>query len=122
MLGNIQVRWFRFPPAPSALTSVHAAYTTGSGQVVLGKRRDVTDLKDATFPEGCNIEGPRPRHRRYLECIAILGLVEEGPCEQLGALGWMRSAYIRDPDGNLLKFAAYSREPLSRIVDGAAPG
>jgi catechol 2,3-dioxygenase-like lactoylglutathione lyase family enzyme len=33
--------------------------------------------------------------------------VEEGPVERTGALGPMRSVYLRDPDGNLLEISAY---------------
>jgi catechol 2,3-dioxygenase-like lactoylglutathione lyase family enzyme len=33
--------------------------------------------------------------------------VEEGPVERTGALGPMRSVYLRDPDGNLLEISTY---------------
>jgi catechol 2,3-dioxygenase-like lactoylglutathione lyase family enzyme len=33
--------------------------------------------------------------------------IELGPVAQEGALGWGRSVYFRDPDGNLLEFLSY---------------
>ena len=37
-------------------------------------------------------------------------LVTEGPVQRTGALGTMMSIYCRDPDGNLVEIANYSRE------------
>jgi catechol 2,3-dioxygenase-like lactoylglutathione lyase family enzyme len=40
--------------------------------------------------------------------LAVLGVsVELGPVERTGALGTMRSIYLRDPDGNLIEIANY---------------
>jgi catechol 2,3-dioxygenase-like lactoylglutathione lyase family enzyme len=36
--------------------------------------------------------------------------VFQGPVEKAGALGPMRSVYIRDPDGNLVKISHYPRD------------
>ena len=33
--------------------------------------------------------------------------IEEGPVERSGAMGRIRSVYLRDPDGNLLEIAEY---------------
>lgn len=36
--------------------------------------------------------------------------IEVGPVERMGALGPMRSIYIRDPNGNLIEVSNYERE------------
>lgn len=33
--------------------------------------------------------------------------IEEGPVERTGAMGRIRSVYVRDPDGNLLEISEY---------------
>ena len=41
-----------------------------------------------------------------VEHLATVGIpVEEGPVERTGAVGPLRSVYVRDPDGNLVEFA-----------------
>jgi catechol 2,3-dioxygenase-like lactoylglutathione lyase family enzyme len=43
-----------------------------------------------------------------LEYLAALRIhVEEGPVERTGAIGKIRSVYIRDPDHNLLEISNY---------------
>ncbi len=37
--------------------------------------------------------------------------IAEGPVERIGALGPMRSLYLRDPDGNLIELSNYPAEP-----------
>lgn len=48
--------------------------------------------------------------------LATLGerglVVDTGPVERQGALGPMRSVYLRDPDGNLVEISAYPEAPL----------
>lgn len=39
--------------------------------------------------------------------------VEQGPVDRTGALGPIRSVYLRDPDGNLLELSCYAEPPLS---------
>src|SRR3954468_12896143 len=42
------------------------------------------------------------------EQLAALGVaVEEGPVDRTGALGPIRSVYVRDPDGNLVEISTY---------------
>lgn len=41
------------------------------------------------------------------EITAKGGVVELGPVERHGAMGKMRSIYLRDPDGNLVEIASY---------------
>ena len=36
-----------------------------------------------------------------------------GPADRIGALGKMRSVYLRDPDGNLLELSSYDIESFS---------
>ena len=44
--------------------------------------------------------------------LAACGVpVEEGPVTRTGALGPIRSVYVRDPDGNLVELANYVDEP-----------
>lgn len=47
------------------------------------------------------------------EVVAELGAagvpVEEGPVERTGALGPIRSVYVRDPDANLVELSVYVR-------------
>jgi catechol 2,3-dioxygenase-like lactoylglutathione lyase family enzyme len=33
--------------------------------------------------------------------------IEKGPVERTGAMGTIRSVYLRDPDGNLLEISEY---------------
>jgi len=39
----------------------------------------------------------------HLETVGIP--IEEGPVDRTGAVGPLRSVYVRDPDGNLVEFA-----------------
>src|SRR4029079_9824758 len=44
--------------------------------------------------------------------LAACGVpVEEGPLTRTGAVGPIRSVYVRDPDGNLVELANYYDEP-----------
>lgn len=52
------------------------------------------------------VDAPPQEILTFLEDAGVP--IERGPGEQLGALGPMTSVYIRDPDGNLLEFAAYA--------------
>ena len=43
-----------------------------------------------------------------LDELHELGIpIEEGPVDRTGALGPIRSVYVRDPDGNLVELAEY---------------
>ena len=45
---------------------------------------------------------------QWLEHLLLEGVViAEGPVPRSGALGPMRSVYVRDPDGNLIEIARY---------------
>jgi catechol 2,3-dioxygenase-like lactoylglutathione lyase family enzyme len=42
--------------------------------------------------------------------LRVIGIeIEAGPVARRGALGQMRSIYFRDPDGNLVEVAEYTR-------------
>lgn len=41
----------------------------------------------------------------------------EGPVQRTGAMGSMRSIYLRDPDQNLIEVSAETNSPKGRIVD-----
>ncbi len=42
------------------------------------------------------------------EELAQAGIhIEEGPVERTGAVGTIRSVYVRDPDGNLIELSEY---------------
>jgi catechol 2,3-dioxygenase-like lactoylglutathione lyase family enzyme len=46
--------------------------------------------------------------------------IEKGPVERTGAMGTIRSVYLRDPDGNLLEISEYveiTRPPAERDGD-----
>jgi catechol 2,3-dioxygenase-like lactoylglutathione lyase family enzyme len=41
-----------------------------------------------------------------VERLAEVGItIEEGPVDRTGAIGPLRSVYVRDPDGNLVEFS-----------------
>ncbi len=41
-----------------------------------------------------------------VEHLSEIGIaIEEGPVDRTGAVGPLRSVYVRDPDGNLVEFA-----------------
>lgn len=41
-----------------------------------------------------------------VEHLGAVGIpIEEGPVDRTGAIGPLRSVYVRDPDGNLVEFA-----------------
>lgn len=40
--------------------------------------------------------------------------IEEGPVARTGALGYMRSVYLRDPDRNLVEIAVYDADASTR--------
>jgi len=39
--------------------------------------------------------------------------IEEGPVDRTGALGPIRSVYIRDPDANLVEISTYEAQPAA---------
>jgi catechol 2,3-dioxygenase-like lactoylglutathione lyase family enzyme len=45
--------------------------------------------------------------RAILSVAACDVPIEEGPVDRMGALGPIRSVYIRDPDANLVEVATY---------------
>ncbi len=49
------------------------------------------------------IDGPLEDAIAHLESEGIA--IEIGPVDRTGALGPLRSVYVRDPDGNLVEFA-----------------
>jgi catechol 2,3-dioxygenase-like lactoylglutathione lyase family enzyme len=48
-----------------------------------------------------------PMHEVQQHLAACDVPIEEGPVDQRGALGPIRSVYIRDPDANLVEIATY---------------
>lgn len=55
------------------------------------------------------VEEPISAVLAHVERLAIA--VEEGPVERTGALGPIRSIYLRDPDMNLVEVATYDPSP-----------
>jgi catechol 2,3-dioxygenase-like lactoylglutathione lyase family enzyme len=51
------------------------------------------------------IESSLEEAMEYIESMRVR--IEEGPVEREGALGKMRSIYIRDPDRNLVEISQY---------------
>jgi catechol 2,3-dioxygenase-like lactoylglutathione lyase family enzyme len=49
------------------------------------------------------VEGPIEAVVEHLGEVGIA--IEEGPVDRTGAVGPLRSVYVRDPDGNLVEFA-----------------
>jgi catechol 2,3-dioxygenase-like lactoylglutathione lyase family enzyme len=49
------------------------------------------------------VDGPIEAVVTHLEAVGIP--IEEGPVDRTGAVGPLRSVYVRDPDGNLVEFA-----------------
>jgi catechol 2,3-dioxygenase-like lactoylglutathione lyase family enzyme len=49
------------------------------------------------------VEGPIEAVVAHLGDVGIP--IEEGPVDRTGAVGPLRSVYVRDPDGNLVEFA-----------------
>jgi catechol 2,3-dioxygenase-like lactoylglutathione lyase family enzyme len=44
-----------------------------------------------------------------VEHLGRLGVpIEEGPVDRTGAIGPIRSVYVRDPDGNLVELSVYA--------------
>ncbi|MEG0836952.1 MAG: VOC family protein [Akkermansia sp.] len=48
-------------------------------------------------------------HDAVREITKCGGIIELGPVTRSGAQGEMQSIYLRDPDGNLVELASYSR-------------
>ena len=49
------------------------------------------------------VDGPIEAVVEHLGNVGIA--IEEGPVDRTGAVGPLRSVYVRDPDGNLVEFA-----------------
>lgn len=49
------------------------------------------------------IDGPIDAVVAHLTRIGVT--IEEGPVDRTGAIGPLRSVYVRDPDGNLVELA-----------------
>lgn len=49
------------------------------------------------------VDGPIEAVVEHLGEVGIA--IEEGPVDRTGAVGPLRSVYVRDPDGNLVEFA-----------------
>jgi catechol 2,3-dioxygenase-like lactoylglutathione lyase family enzyme len=49
------------------------------------------------------VDGPIEAVVEHLGHVGIA--IEEGPVDRTGAVGPLRSVYVRDPDGNLVEFA-----------------
>ena len=49
------------------------------------------------------VDGPIEAVVKHLGEVGIA--IEEGPVDRTGAVGPLRSVYVRDPDGNLVEFA-----------------
>lgn len=52
------------------------------------------------------VNGPIERVERRLATRGISTVA--GPVERPGAQGWLRSVYVRDPDGNLVELGSYA--------------
>jgi catechol 2,3-dioxygenase-like lactoylglutathione lyase family enzyme len=109
-------------PATAAFyTALGMAHTTfGAGRTALTFGSSKINLHEAALPIRPHAQRPTPGTADLclivdgplddvVEHLGRLGVpIEEGPVDRTGAIGPIRSVYVRDPDGNLVELSVYA--------------
>ena len=102
----------------TALGMEHSTFESGRTALTFGSSK--INLHEAARPISPHAELPTPGSADLClivdgpldDVVAHLGglgvAIEEGPVARTGAIGPIRSVYVRDPDGNLVELSVYA--------------
>ena len=109
-MGDLHLLFFASFPGALTFGSGRKALAFGSHKINLHQlgHEFLPNARNAT-PGSADIcfVASVPLERAILRLRENGVAIEEGPVERTGAMGRIRSVYVRDPDGNLLEISEY---------------